>query len=298
MLLPLECPGRLDILEFVPASSTCAVAALAIAALLLAGCTRKGAEPGAARSEAPASHDHGSGAATESLPAGARGSRRSATRLRDVRIPRRAGVSGRVGFVVERYRGFAPDTVPAGAREADARLRGARGPGHLPPRPSRAAGRWIVSGLLTLPAPGDYRLATEFVARDEGGNDDHVMSSAVPRFAMQIVGRGRLGGHPPGEVDGARFKGRFVIWALTREKGPVFCADVSLFDSTCVTEHGADRRVPIWSPCGVAQSSKDSSRATRRSKVTLGRNTSSLRLRICYDSAPDGTRSFTDRGRS
>jgi hypothetical protein len=37
-------------------------------------------------------------------------------------------------------------------------------------------GTW--RGTLTLPEPGDYRLVAEFVARDEGGNGDHVLLGA------------------------------------------------------------------------------------------------------------------------
>jgi hypothetical protein len=34
-------------------------------------------------------------------------------------------------------------------------------------------GTW--TGNLTLPEPGEYRVVAEFVARDEGGNGDHVL---------------------------------------------------------------------------------------------------------------------------
>ena len=43
---------------------------------------------------------------------------------------------------------------------------------HLHPTIS-AAGTW--SGRVNLPEPGDYRVVTEFVARDESGRGDHVM---------------------------------------------------------------------------------------------------------------------------
>ena len=43
---------------------------------------------------------------------------------------------------------------------------------HLHPTMSRD-GTWSLA--LTLPKPGDYRVVAQFVARDEGGNSDHLM---------------------------------------------------------------------------------------------------------------------------
>ena len=43
---------------------------------------------------------------------------------------------------------------------------------HLHPTMSED-GTW--SAALTLPKPGDYRVVAQFVARDEGGNSDHLM---------------------------------------------------------------------------------------------------------------------------
>lgn len=122
------------------------------------------------------------------------------------------------------------------------------------------------------------------------------MSTAGPRLAMQIAGRGRLEGHPPGEVDGARFEGRFVIWALTGEKGPVFGEDVSLFDAAAVAEHGrgpqsahlvAMRSGTVLEGFVTGDDTIDGH--------TIGRTMGCTRLRIFYDAAPDGTRTFTDR---
>src|SRR5262245_15856461 len=59
---------------------------------------------------------------------------------------------------------------------------------------------------------------------------------------MQIAGRGRLEAHPPGIVDGARFEGRFVVYSVTGADGPLFGADVSLFEPKAVAAHGRGPR--------------------------------------------------------
>ena len=60
-------------------------------------------------------------------------------------------------------------------------LRRARRPRRVPPPHPTLADDGTWSAPLSLPASGDYRVITEFVARDEGGNGDHViLGETVP----------------------------------------------------------------------------------------------------------------------
>lgn len=122
------------------------------------------------------------------------------------------------------------------------------------------------------------------------------MSQPTTRLAMQVAGRGRLEGHPPGEVDGARFEGRFVIYALADSDGPVFGQDVSLFSAEAVAAHGRGPQsahlVAVRS--GVVLEGFVTGDDTIEGH-TIGRTSASTRLRIYYDPNPDGSRSFTDR---
>lgn len=104
------------------------------------------------------------------------------------------------------------------------------------------------------------------------------------RLAMHYTGRGRLEGHPPGEVDGVRFEGRFVIYGITGEKGPVFGEDVSLFEPDAVAKYGRGPQ--------SAQFVAVRSGYTLEGFVTgdddfpgyqIGRSSSATRLRIYYD---------------
>jgi hypothetical protein len=122
------------------------------------------------------------------------------------------------------------------------------------------------------------------------------MSQPTTRLAMQIAGRGRLEGHPPGEVDGARFEGRFVIYALAGADGQVLGEDVSLFSADAVAAHGrgpqsahlvAVRSGFVLEGFVTGDDTTDGH--------TIGRTSATTRLRIYYDANPDGTRSFTDR---
>jgi hypothetical protein len=44
--------------------------------------------------------------------------------------------------------------------------------------------------------------------------------------------------HPPGKPDNARYEGRFVIYAMADDNGPMFGKDMSLFDADCVAKFG------------------------------------------------------------
>lgn len=122
------------------------------------------------------------------------------------------------------------------------------------------------------------------------------MTFPAARMAMQFAGRGRLEGHPPGELDGVRFEGRFVIYSMTGEKGPVFGEDVSLFDREAVTRHGRGPQsahlVAVRS--GYAIEGFDTGDEDFVG-FTIGRTSSNTRLRIYFDPAPDGARHFEDR---
>jgi hypothetical protein len=117
--------------------------------------------------------------------------------LADVRIPTRAGKSGRVTFRIDRYDGSAvADYIVAQARKMHlyvvrtdlAVFR------HLHPT-MKPDGTW--SAAVTLPRPGDYRVVAEFVARDEAGNGDSLMlgsTKTVPgAWTRELVPAGREG---------------------------------------------------------------------------------------------------------
>lgn len=144
---------------------------LVLAALLLtfAGCSVEPAttDPG---------HSHAGGDVHVSLPVGD-GTRASEVgyALAEVALPRRAGVAGEVSLRVESFRGTSvteyveeqtKDLHLYVVREDLAVFR------HLHPTIDDA-GTW--SAPLSLPAAGDYRVVAEFVARDTGGNGDHVI---------------------------------------------------------------------------------------------------------------------------
>lgn len=149
-------------------------AALALVVVLpLAGCTG-GAEEGAGHSHA--------GGAIVSLPVGdGTQAEEVGYRLEDVRLPQRAGVTGEVRFHVETFRGrpltdyieeLTKDLHLYVVREDLAVFR------HLHPQMDED-GTWRAP--VSLPATGDYRVIAEFVARDEGGNGDHViLGESVP----------------------------------------------------------------------------------------------------------------------
>ncbi len=122
------------------------------------------------------------------------------------------------------------------------------------------------------------------------------MTASTTRMALQVAGRGRLEGHPPGEVDGARFEGRFVIYSMYGGKGPIFGEDVSLFDAAAVAEHGRGPQSAhfVSMRSGVVLEGFVTGDETIEGN-TIGRTSSKTRLRIYFDASPDGTRRFTDR---
>lgn len=113
---------------------------------------------------------------------------------------------------------------------------------------------------------------------------------------MQVVGIGRMESHPPGVVDGTRFEGRFVIYALNGAEGPLFGTDVPLFDADAVAAHGRGPQsahlVSLRSGSvleGFVTASGD------MAGHTVGRTAAGTVLRVYFDARPDGTRSFDDR---
>lgn len=146
-----------------------------VAALVLAGCGGGGDEQ--AGPAARPTHDHG--AARVSLPVGD-GTRTSEVgySLREVRVPQRVGEPGRLSFVVVDFRGR-PLTDYLTEQTKQMHVYVVRDDlavfRHVHPQQS-ADGTW--RGRLTLPESGRYRVVAEFVAKDEGGNGDHVLLGA------------------------------------------------------------------------------------------------------------------------
>ena len=144
------------------------------AALLLtvAGCSGDPAPPGA--------HSHDG--VQVSLPVGD-GTRPSEVgySLEDVEVSGSAGGTGEVSFRIEGFRGR-PVTDYVEEQTRDLHLYVVRDDlavfRHLHPTMADD-GTWRAP--VSLPASGDYRVITEFVARDEGGNGDHViLGETVP----------------------------------------------------------------------------------------------------------------------
>ncbi|MEU0266786.1 hypothetical protein [Nocardioides sp. NPDC006303] len=123
------------------------------------------------------------------------------------------------------------------------------------------------------------------------------MNSPHLRLAMQLAGRGRLEGHPPGDVDGARFEGRFVVFGLFDHDAPVFGEDVSLFAADAVAEFGRGPQsahlVAIRS--GITLEGFVTDHDSDFQGHTFGRSSSETRFRVYFDASPDGSRSFDDR---
>lgn len=114
---------------------------------------------------------------------------------------------------------------------------------------------------------------------------------------MQFGGRGRLEAHPPGVVDGARFEGRFVIFAMSDRDGPLFGADVSLFDPEVVATdgRGAASAHLVAVRSGAALEGFGTGEGEDFPGHVYGRSTSSTRLCVYFDAHPDGSRHFDDR---
>jgi len=122
------------------------------------------------------------------------------------------------------------------------------------------------------------------------------MTAGGARLAMQVTGRGRMEEHPPGKPDGARYEGRFVIYAMADADGPLFGEDVSLFDPACVEKHGRGPQsahfVAVRS--GFTLEGFDTS-SDDLVGMTVGHGSIKSRWRVYFDPAPDGSRDFDDR---
>lgn len=119
---------------------------------------------------------------------------------------------------------------------------------------------------------------------------------SIARLAINFVGRGRLEGHPPGDLDGVRFEGRFVIYGMTGDKGPLFGEDVSLFDKACVAQHGRGPQSAhfVSMRSGYVLEGFDTHQGEFLGH-SVGRTSSNTRLRVYFDAKPDGSRNFDDR---
>lgn len=148
---------------------------LAALALAASGCSSDDA------GTAPVGHSHGAGEAVVSLPVGdGTEAEQVGYALEDVALPARAGTTGEVSFRVT-YQG---DPVTRYIEEltrdlhlyvVSADLTTFR---HLHPVMADD-GTWTAP--VQLPSGGDYRVVAEFVARDSGGNGDHlVLGQSLP----------------------------------------------------------------------------------------------------------------------
>ncbi|MBB3084162.1 hypothetical protein [Geodermatophilus sabuli] len=122
------------------------------------------------------------------------------------------------------------------------------------------------------------------------------MSTPNARLAMQIGGRGFLEAHPPNDVTGARFEGRFVIYGMMSHGSPIFGDDVSLFERDCAAQHGlgpgSAHFVAMRSGFGLESFHTGDDEFVGH---LYARTSARTRLRIYFDPAPDGSRSFEDR---
>lgn len=142
--------------------------------LLLAGCSED--------ASVPSGHSHAGGAAIISLPVGdGTEAEQVGYSLVDVSLPERAGRTGEVSFRVDTYTGrpltryFEELTRDLHLYVVSADLTVFR---HLHPTMAED-GTWTAP--VQLPTAGDYRVVAEFVARDSGGNGDHlVLGVQVP----------------------------------------------------------------------------------------------------------------------
>lgn len=102
--------------------------------------------------------------------------------------------------------------------------------------------------------------------------------------------------HPAGTPDGARYEGRFVIYAMADEKGPLFGEDVSLFDADVVARAGRGPQsayfVAIRSGFTVEGFDTSSSELVGQ---MVGRGSIRSRWRVYFDPSPDGSRDFDNR---
>ncbi len=150
---------------------------LAALALVASGCS---ADDGGT---APAGHSHAAGQAIVSLPVGdGTEAEQVGYALEDVSLPDRAGTTGEVSFTVTYQAEPVTEHIEELTRDlhlyvVSDDLTTFR---HLHPVMAED-GTWAAP--VQLPAGGGYRVVAEFVARDSGGNGDHLVlgeSVAVP----------------------------------------------------------------------------------------------------------------------
>jgi hypothetical protein len=115
-------------------------------------------------------------------------------------------------------------------------------------------------------------------------------------LAMQIGGRGFLEAHPPNDVTGARFEGRFVIYSMMGHGVLMFGDDMSLFARDCATQQGLGPGSAHFVAMrgGFALESFHTGDDEFVGHL-YARTTARTHLRIYFDPAPDGSRSFEDR---
>ena len=150
------------------------LATAAALSLLLTGCSED--------SSVPSGHSHAGGSAIISLPVGdGTAAEQVGYSLVDVSLPERAGRTGEVSFRIDTYTGrpltryFEELTRDLHLYVVSADLTVFR---HLHPTMAED-GTWTAP--VQLPTAGDYRVVAEFVARDSGGNGDHlVLGEQVP----------------------------------------------------------------------------------------------------------------------
>jgi len=167
-----------------------------MAATMLASCSSATEVGSAQSSTTSAGHSHDRGAARVSLPVGdGTKSYEVGYSLRDVQLPRQTGEPGQLSFVVENFSGR-PQTRYLEEQSKRMHVYVVRDDlavfRHVHPE-LQSDGTW--TGNLTLPEPGEYKVVAEFVARDEGGNGDHVLLGdrvTVPDDGL----------NPPAAVDG------------------------------------------------------------------------------------------------
>ncbi|MDP3892632.1 hypothetical protein [Nocardioides sp.] len=132
-------------------------------------------------------HTHGEDGVHVSMPVGdGTSSYEVGYTLAQVRLPALAGEPGELSFRIDDFEGaphtdfLVEQTRPMHVYVVSEDLAVFR---HVHPEPTED-GRWTTR--LTLPEPGRYRVVAEFVARDPGGNGDHVI------LGEQL----HVGGHP------------------------------------------------------------------------------------------------------
>jgi hypothetical protein len=113
---------------------------------------------------------------------------------------------------------------------------------------------------------------------------------------MQVGGRGFLEAHPPNDITGARFEGRFVIYSMMSGGSQLFGDDVSLFHGECAARHGLGPRsahlVAVRSGFGLESFHTGDDEFVGH---LFARTSVRTRLRVFFDPEPDGTRDFEDR---